>query len=199
MARNPEVAQTNEPSQPISKRPLLAAAARVLGVIFVIAISITIFSLGDQIEQLTAWGYLGAFAIMLVGNATIILPAPGLTIVFALGSALTPLLVGLAAGAGAALGELTGYVAGVSGRAVIEDRPLYKRFELWMKQYGSWALFVLAIIPNPFFDIAGLVAGALRYTWWRFLTVAWAGKTIQGILIAYAGAASADWVLQWLK
>ncbi len=193
------MAQTNEPSQPISKRPLLAAAARVLGVIFVIAISITIFSLGDQIEQLTAWGYLGAFAIMLVGNATIILPAPGLTIVFALGSALNPLLVGLAAGAGAALGELTGYVAGVSGRAVIEDRPLYKRFELWMKQYGSWALFVLAIIPNPFFDIAGLVAGALRYTWWRFLTVAWAGKTIQGILIAYAGAASADWVLQWLK
>lgn len=198
MEKNPEAPQTESDSKSAGKRPLLVAAGRVLGILFVIAISFTIFSLSDKIEQLKTWGYLGAFSIMLLGNATIILPAPGLTIVFALGSALNPFLVGLAAGAGAALGELTGYVAGASGRAVIENRSLYKRFETWMQDYGAWGLFVLAIIPNPFFDIAGLVAGALRYTWWRFLTVAWAGKTIQGILVAHAGAASADWVLQWL-
>jgi uncharacterized membrane protein YdjX (TVP38/TMEM64 family) len=135
---------------------------------------------------------------MLLGNATIVLPAPGLTLVFALGSALNPIATGLAAGAGAALGELTGYLAGYTGREVVEDQALYRRFEGWMKRYGSATLFILAIIPNPFFDIAGVVAGALGFTWWRFLLVSWAGKTIQGIMIAYAGAISANWVLQWL-
>jgi uncharacterized membrane protein YdjX (TVP38/TMEM64 family) len=67
-----------------------------------------------------------------------------------------------------------------------------------MKRHGSLTLLILAIIPNPFFDIAGVVAGALGFTWWRFLLVSWLGKTIQGLLIAYAGAVSADWVLGWL-
>jgi len=183
---------------PPTRRNWSSIVGRALALLLVVAISAAVFFLSDQIERLKTLGYLGAFAIMLLGNATIILPAPGLAIVFALGSAFNPLIVGLAAGAGAALGELTGYLVGYSGRTVIENRALYQRFETWMKRYGFTALFVLAIIPNPFFDIAGLIAGALRFTWWRFLLVSWAGKTIQGILVAYAGATSANWVLTWL-
>lgn len=183
---------------PSSRRRWLPIAGRVLAVLVVIGLSVTIFSFSNKIEQLRTLGYLGAFSTMLLGNATIILPAPGLTIVFALGSTFNPLLIGLAAGAGAALGELTGYVAGFSGRVVLERRKLYRQLEGWMRRHGFAFLFVLAVIPNPFFDIAGVIAGALRFTWWRFLLVAWAGKTVQGILIAYAGAASASWVLGWL-
>jgi uncharacterized membrane protein YdjX (TVP38/TMEM64 family) len=176
-----------------------SSVGRAAGVVLVVAISVTIFLLRDQVEELKALGYLGAFAVMLLGNATVILPAPGLTIVFALGAALDPLALGIASGAGAALGELTGYVAGLSGRSVVQNRALYKRFEHWMDRFGPAALFLLATFPNPFFDVAGLAAGALRYPWWRFLLLAWAGKTVQGILIAYAGAASAGWVLEWLS
>ncbi len=186
------------PSPP-AKRNWRSVAGRLLGILLIIGISIAIFSLRERIEQLKSLGYGGAFITMLLGNATIILPAPGLTLVFALGAALNPVLVGLAAGAGAALGELTGYFAGFSGRVVVEDRELYQRFENWMRRYGLAAILVLAIIPNPFFDLAGLVAGALRFTWWRFLLVAWVGKTAQGILVAYAGAASAFWVLNWVQ
>lgn len=189
---------TSRLNQP-RKRRWLSILGRVLGILFVIAISLTIFSLSDKIEELKGFGYLGAFGIMLLGNATIILPAPGLTIVFALGSALNPLLLGITAGAGAALGELTGYLAGFSGRAAIENRDLYQRFEKWMTRYGTFALLALAIIPNPFFDLAGVVAGALKFRWWRFLLLALVGKTIQGILVALAGAHSAGWVLDWLK
>ena len=67
-----------------------------------------------------------------------------------------------------------------------------------MERYGSLTIFALAAIPNPFFDLAGVAAGALGFTWRRFLLAAWAGKTVQGILIAYAGAISAEWVLNWL-
>ena len=195
----PDQTNKSQSPSPSKKRNWLSIAGRVLGILFVIAISLTIFSLSDKIEELKGLGYLGAFAIMLLGNATIILPAPGLTIVFALGSALNPVLLGLAAGTGAALGELTGYLAGFSGRAVIENRELYQRFENWMTRYGAISLFVLAVIPNPFFDLAGVVAGALKYRWWRFLILAWLGKTIQSFLVACAGAGSADWVLDWLK
>lgn len=188
---------TNQ-SSPITTKKLLKAAARVLGVLAVISISLVIFSFSNRIEQLKTFGYLGAFIVMLLGNATIILPAPGLTIVFALGSAFNPILVGLAAGAGAALGELTGYLAGVSGSVVFENHQIYIRLEKLMKRYGLFAIFILAIIPNPFFDIAGLIAGVLRFSWWRFLLISWAGKTIQGILVALAGAASAQWLLRWL-
>jgi uncharacterized membrane protein YdjX (TVP38/TMEM64 family) len=175
-----------------------ARILRVLAVLLIIAISVAIFLASDHIEELTSFGYLGAFVIMLLGNATVILPAPGLTIVFSLGAAFNPLQLGIFAGAGAALGELTGYLAGYSGRAVIEGNDVYRRFEHWMRRYGFLALFVLAAIPNPFFDIAGIIAGALRYAWWRFLLVAWAGKTVQGIAVAYAGALSANWILDWL-
>ncbi len=183
---------------PSTRARWLARARRILVIGLALAISVTIFALREQIGQLKTMGYVGAFAIMLLGNATIILPAPGLTFVFALGSALNAIPVGLAAGAGGALGELTGYLAGYGGRAVIKDKTLYHRFERWMSRYGLVTLLVLAIIPNPFFDVAGIAAGALRFTWWRFLLVSWAGKTIQGILIAYAGSVSAGWVLNWL-
>lgn len=173
-------------------------AARALTLVMVIAITGAVLSLADRMEHLGSLGYAGAFGVMLLGNSTVVLPAPGLAVVFALGSALDPVLVGLAGGAGAALGELTGYAAGLSGRAVIENRPIYQRFEQWMKRYGTAALLTLAIAPNPFFDIAGLIAGALRYSWRRFLLITWAGKTIQGILVACAGAASAEWVLNWI-
>jgi hypothetical protein len=107
----------------------LPVAGRILAIVFAIAITVAIFAMRDRIGQLKAMGYAGAFAIMLVGNATIILPAPGLTFVFALGSALNAIPVGLAAGAGGALGELTGYLAGYGGSAVIRHQALYQRFE----------------------------------------------------------------------
>ena len=187
------------PSHHSPTRPSwLTALGRAAAGLSVVAISVAVFFLADRIQELKSLGYLGAFSIMLLSNATIVLPAPGLVLVFALGSSLQSIPLGLATGAGAALGELTGYLAGLSGRTVIKNQTLYRRFEGWMERYGSLTIFALAAIPNPFFDIAGVAAGALGFTWRRFLLAAWAGKTVQGILIAYAGAISAEWVLNWL-
>ena len=186
-------------SSPPHQQAWLSTAGRLGALLLMLGVSVAIFALSDRIEELQALGYAGAFAIMLLGNATIILPAPGLTLVFALGSAFSPILLGLAGGAGAALGELTGYFAGLSGRSAIADQDLYQRFENWMQNHGPIALLILSIVPNPFFDLAGLAAGALGFSWWRFLIVAWVGKTLQSTLIAYAGALSADWVLKWLS
>ena len=177
----------------------LSVIGRIIGVAAILAISYMVFTRGDQVREREELGYLGGLVVMLLGNATIILPAPGLTIVFALGSSLNPFLLGLSAGVGACLGELTGYLAGASGQAIVKNRDVYRRIKKWMDRYGLGALFVFAAIPNPFFDLAGILAGILGFKWWRFLLVCWAGKTVQGILVAMAGAASANWVLEWLN
>lgn len=163
---------------------------RFLIIALVVSISAAIFAFRDQFAALAAVGYPGIFLVSLLSSATIILPAPSLALVFAMGSALPWLPVGLAAGAGEALGELTGYAAGFGGRAVIEDQKSYKRLESWMQRRGGITILVLSIIPNPLFDLAGIAAGTLGYPLWRFLLIAWVGKTIKTSVIAWAGSQS---------
>jgi membrane protein YqaA with SNARE-associated domain len=168
----------------------------VIGV--VIGLSAAIFAFRDQFAALAAVGYPGIVLVSLLSSATIILPAPSLALVFAMGSALPWLPVGLAAGAGEALGELTGYAAGFGGRAVIEDQKLYKRLESWMQQRGGITIFALSIVPNPLFDLAGIAAGTIGYPLWRFLLITWVGKTIKTSVVAWAGSQSIQLVEQLL-
>lgn len=163
---------------------------RFLVILFVLGLSVAIFAFRERFADLAAIGYPGIFVVSLLGNATIILPAPSLVLVFAMGSALPPVGVGLAAGVGEALGELTGYAAGFAGRAVIEDEKHYQRLVRWMERRGGITVFVLSVVPNPFFDLAGIAAGTLRYPVWRFLLFCWLGKTVKTTVVAWAGAQS---------
>jgi membrane protein YqaA with SNARE-associated domain len=169
--------------------------ARVLALVLVIAIMILAFTFREFASKLGGYGYLGIFLLSIVANATIIIPVPGVALTFTMGAIFNPVGVALAAGAGAALGETTGYLMGFSGQGIIEDSPTYKRLEGWMERFGVWMVLVLAIIPNPLFDLAGLAAGALRMPIWKFLLWAWIGKTIKMLLFAYAGASSVDWLM----
>jgi len=174
---------------------------RILIVLMVLAISVAIFVFRDHFAQLAAIGYPGIFLVSLLGNATIILPAPSLALVFAMGSALPPVLVGLAAGLGEAVGELTGYAAGFGGRAAIDQQQTRSpgRLQVWMERRGGVTIFMLSLVPNPFFDLAGIAAGTLRYPLWRFFLFCWAGKTIKTILVAWAGAQSLSIIEPFLR
>ena len=68
------------------------------------------------------------------------------------------------------VGELIGYLAGVGGHGLIADNSAYQRVSGYMKRYGMWAVFGLAVIPNPLFDIVGIVSGVLRIPVWRFFS-----------------------------
>jgi membrane protein YqaA with SNARE-associated domain len=178
-------------NQPFTTRHALA----ILGAV---AITVLIVVFQERLRGLGHLAYLGAFLTMLIGNATVILPVPGLAVVFALGASLNPLLLGLAAGPGAALGELTGYLMGYGGSAVADDLKVYRTIERWMERYGIVVIAVLAAIPNPLFDVAGMVAGVMRIRWWHFLLAALLGKTIQALVVAHAGALSLGWMQQFL-
>jgi len=141
-------------------------------------------------------GLIVLFVLSAISNATLILPVPGLALTALAATAGNPLTVGIVAGAGQALGEVTGYMAGYSGQELIDNDPRYSRMVQWMRRYGALTIFVLAVIPNPFFDLAGIVAGALRMPVWLYFGSAGAGKILKNVLIAYAASTGAQWLLQ---
>jgi uncharacterized membrane protein YdjX (TVP38/TMEM64 family) len=173
-------------------------ATRAVALIAVVAITVYVYSIRDQADQLKQYGYPGLFLLSILANATVILPAPGLAITFAAGGVFSPFWVGVVTGAGAALGEMTGYMAGFSGQAVIENRKLYERLESFMKRYGSLTIFVLATVPNPFFDLGGMCAGALKMPVARFLFWCVLGKITKMVVVAFAGAYSIEWLTHLL-
>lgn len=159
----------------------------ILALVFVIALTIFLFINRDRIQKLEALGYPGVFLISLLSNASLILPVPGVLFTSAMGAILDPFWVAIAAGAGSALGEMSGYLAGYSGRRVAARTPWNEQLERWMRRYGDVTILVLAIIPNPAFDVAGILAGALKMPLWRFLLWCWLGKTIKMLFFAYGG------------
>ena len=172
---------------PIRRENLGRIAA--LGVVLVISIGILLA--WEQIKILGAYGYPAIFLVSLFGNAVLFLPAPSIALVLAAGATLDPLLVGIVAGTGAAIGEMTGYLAGYSGQAVLQDRPLYNRIEGLMRSKGTLVVFILAVIPNPFFDIGGIFAGVMRMPAWHFLFATGLGKSLRFALLAGLGVLAA--------
>jgi membrane protein DedA with SNARE-associated domain len=160
----------------------------LLTVVPVIAITVVLFIYREEVARLGNWGYLGAFLIGLVGNATIVLPMPGLLLLFALGVTFNPVLIGLTGAAGGAIGELSGYILGFSGHIFVKNNRFFIRAEDWMRRWGSATIFVFALIPFLPIDIAGIAAGALRFNVWKFLGACYAGKALLYVGLTVAAA-----------
>jgi len=158
------------------------------GLLLVAALSIVIYTQRENIAQLQAYGYPGLFLFSLLANASVLIPVPSLVLPYMLGAVFNPWGVALAAGSGAALGELTGYLAGWSGKAVIEDSRRYTQIQEWMARYGGLVIFVLAYLPLPLMDLAGIAAGATRMPVSRFLFWCLLGKILKMLTVAALGA-----------
>jgi len=122
---------------------------RVIVILAVVGLTVLLFVYRDRVQQLEAFGYSGMFLVSLLSNATLILPVPGVLVTSAMGAVFNPFWLALAAGSGATLGELTGYLAGFSGQGVIENRNWYDKVTNWMSKYGGITVLVLAFVPNP--------------------------------------------------
>ena len=154
----------------------------------VIVITIYVYTLRDRADQLEIYGYPGIFILSFLAYATVLLPAPGVAVVFTMGAVFNPIAVGIAAGAGAALGELTGYLAGFSSQAVIERANVYDFLIRWMRRNGPLTILILSAIPNPFFDLAEIAAGAFRIPMRVFIFYCWLGETTKMMLISLLGS-----------
>jgi len=167
---------------------------QILALLFVVALSVFLILNRQRVAELQGYGYLGVFIISIISSASIVLPVPSWILVAALGAILNPVLVGVVSGIGGTIGEMTGYLLGYGGRLAIDNVALYNRMVKWMKRWGSVTIFVLALIPNPLFDVAGAAAGLLRFPVWKFLLFGAAGRIPKNIFFAYIGV----WGLHFL-
>jgi membrane protein DedA with SNARE-associated domain len=197
------------PSEKVPQRLLVAGfAVLLLGAFVGTALP---FAAGwvssDSFDQ---FGYLGVFLANFLGTATGFVPVPGLT---AAGQALivaesrhlfAPAVVVVGSSA-MTLAESTAYLTGAVGRGIAEEREMpvkgrlgalmhasAARVDWLMARYGFLTLLVLSAIPNPFFEFAGITAGAVRMNFWRFLLAVGIGKTIRVILLVIIGNALVD-------
>ncbi len=142
-------------------------------------------------------GYAATFYLNLIGAATIILPLPGVLaacVAAETSFGLNPVLIGLSGAAGATLGETTAYLAGYAGHNAATNLRWYPRIHRLMERNGSITIFVVSAIPTPFFDLAGIAAGALKFPFSKFMMYVFAGKTLRLIIMAYTCRMGIDWL-----
>ncbi|MFC2068219.1 YqaA family protein [Chloroflexota bacterium] len=170
----------------------------ILIITFVIVVTTGIYLVygrhPEKLTELESYVYLGAFLISVIGNATIILPGAVLLILSEIGvvvypvtGAKGPVFVGLAGGVGAAIGEITGYLAGYSGREIAEKVKIYNRLVGWVQRWGVIAIFTFSVVPLVF-DLVGMAAGVLRVPFWKFMVACWLGRTVLYVVVVLTAA-----------
>ncbi len=168
-----------------------------VGIAFVIAIMVGGIFLVDLISPYLKWfgqyGYLGIFLGAFLANATIIFPAPFMSIIFPLAIGLAsqtdPFSVSVIYALGATFGEGIGYIIGRGETRILnkEESLLYRKAEGWLNRHGKWAIVVLSLQPIFPFDIVATVAGALKYPWWQFLFFCFLGRIPKYLFIIGGG------------
>jgi len=157
---------------------------------------------GDWLAEIVqTWGYLGLALAVFLTNATLFVGIPTPTyVVLAVALGMDPLLVALISGVASAAGETTGYVVGLTGRKALEKKGYDEYITRWRKmvsKYGFLAIVLIAALPFPPDDIAGIIAGALGYEYWKFFLATFIGKTIKYGAVAYLtvlGIHAASWL-----
>jgi len=156
-----------------------------------------------QLQDIVDWmrnfavqyGYFGIFLISMLGAMSIFVPIPSAVVIFILGGlrsgggwAFDPLWIAVAAGAGATIGEFSGYLIGFGGRRAIGEKYKKKMDFLvkLFKRFGPIVIFVFALTPLPD-DLLFIPLGVMRYSFLQAFVPALLGKFVSNLIIAYSG------------
>jgi len=167
----------------------------IIGIVLSIAASIVLLNFHGAVEQVGSWGYLGVFVLLALSSATVFLPTVGTAYLVISATTLNPLLLGIVAGLGAGLGELSTYYVGTGGRPILQNIPKNEDFSRFMRRWGGLGLFLFGATPLPF-DLVGLWAGSTGYPLKRFFLWATAGKIVGTTILAFGGYYGVPWLLE---
>ena len=207
---------------------LLIGIGFLLTVLLTVAIVYLWQEMLDIESMAYGYGYAGGFLVGILGGITIIpvpsllvvftlghvLNPVYVGLISGLGEALGGITVYLTgAGGGAIWSRLRsrqqafyaqpspGYdiVTPVQSKVHSRGQTLYDRLAGSVGRRGSSVLVfvVSAMVFSPFY-FAALAAGSLHMGLKRFFLVSWAGKTIKGLIVAYAGYWGLHFLLQWI-
>lgn len=147
-------------------------------------------------------GYPGTFIVSFLGNATVLFPFPYIAVPFILGGLtdgavfiFDPWVIGIVAGFGAMLGEMTSYIIGYGGGSLINENQRNK-FKMFIESHPKATpivLWFLAATPIPD-DVLIIPLGAARYPWWKVAVPQFIGKSMFLMGIAWAGRLGLEFV-----
>jgi len=164
----------------------------LFAVFTVVLVVLTVIFL-PKLVVLGPWGYVAGFIINCVNSALIVFPGPGFAAIIVMAKDLNPFLLGLVAGIGGALGELSGYWLGAQGRESMGENRFYALMLRGMTRFGGVILFSFSLIPFLPVDAGGILAGAARYPITKFLVYVGIGKILKSVAILYLAAKAFEW------
>jgi len=154
----------------------------ILGIVSIV-LMVVAFLYRNNLGRFKKYGYLGIFIISAIGNIAILSPVSPM--IAALGGTLYhPILASFFTTLGAVTGELVSYFIGSAGHDYIPHSEWINNF---MEINGAITIFAFSIIPNPFFDLAGIAAGATNFPLWNFILISFFGKWIKFGIFALIG------------
>lgn len=161
-----------------------------LVIVLMFTVSLLFYGIQKKLlgSELGSLGYLGVFLLSVVGNASVLLPVPSLASAVVGGALLNPFIVGLVSSFGATIGEMTGYIAGRAGRVAVGEMKQFQKMRKKVATQGLWGIAVLAAVPNPLFDMAGIVAGMMRIPLKQFFLAVWVGLFVKYLTFSLLGS-----------
>jgi membrane protein YqaA with SNARE-associated domain len=181
------------PAQPAWQQWVRPALAGLVFVVLNVLAYLWLESSGGRalLHGLRDYAVLGVFVVMLLANATVVVPVPWPAVLIPIAQQSDNLALVLLAGAlGSAIGESVAFFVGRSGRGVVEDTRFYRwvQNQLHHPLRAAIVLFALAAPPNPLFDVAGLTAGAMGLPFWMFFCIVFAARIIRlWLILTFAG------------
>ena len=139
-------------------------------------------------------GYTSIFFLSFIAAALIFLPVSALASgCGAVVVDLNPFVVAVVAASAESIGELTGYLAGMGGKAIFDRNRFYLRFKNLFSRYAAFTLLFGSAIPNPLFDVMGVAAGSILYPVKRFLLLVFIGKVVKFTWVGLGCYYGATW------
>jgi len=163
-----------------------------------------------SMARLAGYSLVGVFLIAFIAGSIfsfVAIPIPYWLLVFTLPSVLAPhwgllapVWVGMTSALGTSLGHLPTFMIGYGGRKTYRGlagstgtkngstkRSLYSRIMDWARRHGSWAVFVMSALFNPFHLPMTIAIGALRYPPLKFLLFSFLGNAVKSLFLAFCG------------
>ncbi|HUS77234.1 MAG TPA: VTT domain-containing protein [Patescibacteria group bacterium] len=126
-------------------------------------------------ESIRQYGLVSIFLLSMVSHLTVVARDMFIPVYLPLASVYHPLAMGVAAGIGAAVGEVTTYFLGWGVAESIGEED-DSRLSRWIRRYGLWAVLLVAVTPLPDTPIV-LLAGSNRLPFAKLFAVECLGKT----------------------
>ena len=184
---------------PKRRKALISVSAAILTAVISGLILYNILFVGDMVEEN---GLIGIFLAAMLSHLTVVGRDLFTPAFIALMKYHHPALLGISAGIGGAIGEVTAYCWGLGIREAFQGNNEGNTIAKWVEKYGLLMVLLVAASPLPDAPIT-LLAGSARFSLKKFLLVEAAGKSlyysvgasIGGYIFQVLSASVDEWIL----